>query len=87
MWYSIEYDYVYEGEMRVGDREATNEEIIAHEKKYNLLSELNEARKYLQDTQIMIASDYFSSLSEINQKELTLKRQEAINLLKANENV
>lgn len=49
---------LYQGDMQVGDREATNEEIKEWQEKQELLIKINEAQSLLDKTQHKFGGDY-----------------------------
>ena len=59
----------------------TEEEIVAEE----LTHKINEAKFYLANTDYKMTVDYFATLSEAEQIELTAKRAEAREFVRANE--
>lgn len=50
MYYTNNGTDLYQGDMQIGDREATTEEVEAYEAKKELAFKVNEAQKYLVDT-------------------------------------
>ena len=56
---------LYKGDMQIGDREATIEEVEAYEAKKELAFKVNEAKAYLASTDYKVLPDYEPKSEEI----------------------
>lgn len=73
---------IYQGDMQLGDREATEAEIETHEASIVTALKIAEAKNYLASTDFKMTVDYFALLTTVEQTEITSKRAEARNFLK-----
>lgn len=74
---------LYEGDMQIGDREATKKEIQAFQDKQELVNKLIEAQTLLDKTQHKFGGDYEPKEGE-DLEELRAKRSEARKFLREN---
>ena len=84
MYYTNNGTDLYQGDMQIGDREATIEEVEAYEAKKELGVKLQEAQLLLDSTQFKFGDDY----DKKNTPEwlaLKVKRQEAREFIRSND--
>lgn len=75
---------LYQGDMRIGDREATKKEIATHEEEKELAFKLSVAQSLLDSTQFKFGDDY-DQKDTTEWLELKAKRQEAREFIRAND--
>ena len=84
MYYTNNGTELYQGDMKIGDREATIEEIEAYEVKKELKAKIGKAQALLDSTQFKFGDDY-DQKDTPEWLELKAKRQEAREFIRIND--
>ena len=84
MYYIDQNGNLYQVDLQIGDRIATDEEVASYEDKKNIAQKIAEAKQYLADTDYKMLPDYQPKEGSESLESIKAKRAEAREYVRAN---